>query len=163
MVCGCHTCQWRDGKLNENPERSVSVWPGLSVKYPYFFEEVTYWFERNFCLSACLLHGLTSGQEESRRERKKRGLFYPHATLFLTLKTRCVSIRNLINKSWMELETAPVSENFNDLQTALAPLLPDCDDVLSQSRLGPSSCLLSSCSSVLFVCRLLHFTANERS
>lgn len=32
-------------RLNENPERSISVWPGPSIKYPYFFEEVTYWFE----------------------------------------------------------------------------------------------------------------------
>lgn len=139
------------------------MWPGLSIKYPYFFEEVTYWFGRNLSLSPRPLHRLTSGQEESGREPKKRGLFYPHATLFLTLKTRFVSIRNLINKSRMELETAPVSESFNDLQTALAPLLPDCDDVLSQSRLGPSSCLLSSCFSLFFVCRLLYFTANERS
>lgn len=43
----------------------------------------------------------------------------------------------------MELETALVNENFNELQTALAPLLADCDDVLSRSRLGPSSFLLS--------------------
>lgn len=107
------------------------MWPGLSIKYPYFFEEVTYWFERNFSLSPRPLHRLTSGQEESGRERKKRGLFYPHATLFLTLKTRFVSIRTLINKSRKELETAPVSESFNDLQTAPASCLPDCDDVLS--------------------------------
>lgn len=53
----------------------------LSLKYPYFFEEVTYWFERNFCLSTCLLHGLTSGQEESRRKRKKEGFSHPYATL----------------------------------------------------------------------------------
>ena len=142
---------------------SVSAWPGPSIKYPYFFEEVTYWFERNFCLSTCLLHGLTSGQEESRRGRKERGLFHPYATLFLTLKTRCVSIREPINKSWMEHETALVNENFNELQTALAPLLADCDDVLSQSRLSPSSFLLSSCCSLLFLCRLLHSGANERS
>lgn len=63
----------------------------------------------------------------------------------------------------MELETALVSENFNELQTALAPLLADCDDVLSQSRLRPSSFLLSSCCSLLFVCRVLHSRANERS
>lgn len=118
---------------------SVSVWPGPSLKNPFFFEEVTYWFERNFCLSTCLLHRLTSGQEESRRERNEGGLFYPYATLFLTLKTHCVSIREPINKSWMELETVLVNENFNELQTALAPLLADCDDILSQSRLRPSS------------------------
>lgn len=41
----------------------------------------------------------------------------------------------------MELETVLVNENFNDLQTALAPLLVDCDDVLSQSRLRPFFCL----------------------
>lgn len=129
---------------------SVSAWPGPSIKYPYFFEEVTYWFERNFCLSTCLLHGLTSGQEESRRERKERTrAFSSVPTLFLTLKTRCVSIREPINKSWMELETALVNENFNELQTALVPLLADCDDVLSQSRLRPSSFLLSSCCSLL--------------
>ncbi len=142
---------------------SVSAWPGPSLKYPYFFEEVTYWFERNFCLSTCLLHGLTSGQEESRRERKERRLFHPYATLFLTLKTRCVSIREPINKSWMELETVLVNENFNELQTALAPLLADCDDVLSQSRLKPSSFLLSSWNSLLFLCHSLHSRANERS
>lgn len=39
----------------------------------------------------------------------------------------------------MELETVLVNENFNEPQTALAPLLADCDDVLSQSRLRPSS------------------------
>lgn len=99
----------------------------------------------------------------SRKERKERGLFHPYATVFLTLKTRCVSIREPINKSWMELETALVNENFNELQTALAPLQADCDDVLSQSRLGPSSFLLSPCCSLLFVCRLLYCLANERS
>lgn len=108
-------------------------------------------------------HGLTSGQEESGRVRKEWGLFCPYVALFLTLKTRCVSIRELINKSWMELETTLVSENFNELQTALASLLADCDDVLSQSRLGPSSFLLSCCCFLFFVCRLLHCRANERS
>lgn len=38
----------------------------------------------------------------------------------------------------MELEKVLVNENFNKLQTAFAPLLADCDDVLSQSRLEPS-------------------------
>lgn len=61
----------------------------------------------------------------------------------------------------MELETTLVSENFNELQTALASLLADCDDVLSQSRLGPSSFLLSCCF-LFFVCRLLHCRVNER-
>lgn len=108
-------------------------------------------------------HGLTSGQEESGRVWKEWGLFRPYVALFLTLKTRCVSIRELINKSWMELETTLDSENFNELQTALASLLADCDDVLSQSRLGPSSFLLSCCCFLFFVCRLLHCRANERS
>lgn len=53
---------------------SVLAWPGPSLKYPYFFEEVTYWFGRKFFLSSCLLHKLTSGQEESWRE-KKEGAF----------------------------------------------------------------------------------------
>lgn len=136
---------------------SVSVWPGPSLKYPFFFEEVTYWFERTLCLSTCLLHGLTSGQEESKRERNERGLFHPYATLFLTLKTHCVSIREAINKSWMKHETVLVNENFNGLQTALAPLLADCDDVLSQSRLRPSSfsvCLPEAlCSFSVTLCR----------
>lgn len=61
----------------------------------------------------------------------------------------------------MELETTLVSENFNELQTALASLLADCNDVLSQSRLGPSSFLLSCCF-LFFVCRLLHCRVNER-
>lgn len=65
------TRQLSDREFNENPERSVSVWPGLSIKCPYFFEEVTYWFERNFSLSPRPHHKLTSGQEESGRERKK--------------------------------------------------------------------------------------------
>lgn len=106
-------------------------------------------------------HGLTSGQEESGRLGKEWGLFHPYVALFLTLKTRCVSITELINKSWMELETTLVSENFNELQTALASLLADCDDALSQSRLGPSSFLLSCCF-LFFVCRLLHCRVNER-
>lgn len=63
----------------------------------------------------------------------------------------------------MEFETALVSENFNGLQTSLAPVLADGDDVLSQSRLRPLSFLLCSCCSLLFVCRLLHSRANERS
>lgn len=63
----------------------------------------------------------------------------------------------------MELETTLVSENFNELQTALASLLADCDDVLSQSRLGPSSFLLSCCCFLFSVRRLLHCRANERS
>lgn len=106
-------------------------------------------------------HGLTSGREESGSVGKEWGLFHPYVALFLTLKTRCVSIRELINKSWMELETTLVSENFNELQTALASLLADCNDVLSQSRLGPSSFLLSCCF-LFFVCRLLHCRVNER-
>lgn len=164
MVCGCHKCQQRDGKLNQNPERPVPVWPGPSIKYPYFFEEVTYWFEKIFF--ACLLVCFTDWHRDRKKaggKEKKRGLFHPYATLFLTLKTHCVSIRELINKSWMELETALVSENFNELQTAYAPLLADCDDVLSQSRLRPSSFLLSSSCSLLFVFHLLHSRANERS
>lgn len=107
------------------------MWPGLSIKCPHFFEEVTYWFERNFNPSPRPRHILTSGREESERDGKERVLFYPHATLFLTLKTRFVGIRNLMNKSRMERETAPVSESFNDLQTVPALRLPDCDDVLS--------------------------------
>lgn len=106
-------------------------------------------------------HGLTLGQEESGSEGKEWGLFHPYVALFLTLKTRCVSIRELINKSWMELETTLVSENFNELQTVLASLLADCDDILSQSRFGPSSFLLS-CWFLFFVCRLLHCGVNER-
>lgn len=112
-------------------------------------------------LSASRIDIRTGRKQEGKK--KKRGLFRPYATLFLTLKTHCVSIRELINKSWMELETALVSENFNELQTAFAPLLADCDDVLSQSRLGPSSFLLSSSCSLLFVFHLLHSGANERS
>lgn len=139
---------------------SFSVWPLLSIKYPHVFEEVTCWSEGNFCLSSCLL---TDWQEESERVRREWGLFHPYVALFLTLKTHCVSIRELINKSWMELETTLVSENFNELQTALASLLADCDGVLSQSRLGPSSFLLSCCCFLFFVCRLLHCRANERS
>lgn len=81
-----------------------------------------------------MFHKLTSEQEESRTERKERRLFHLYANVSLTLKTRCVSIREPINKSWMELETVLVNENFNGLQPALAQLLADCDDVLSQSR-----------------------------
>lgn len=143
---------------------SVSVWPLPSIKVPYFFEEVTYWTEKFLpvFLSASQIDIRTGGGEESRREWKERGLFHPYATLFLTLKTRCVSIRDLINLGWNLRRLLSVKTSVSYRRPSLH-CLADCDDVLSQSRLRPSSFLLSCCCSLLFICHLLHSRDNERS
>ena len=57
-------------------------------------------------------------ERESDGERKRGRAFHPVPSLFLTLKTRCVSIREARDKSRMELETALVNENFSGPQTA---------------------------------------------
>lgn len=46
------------------------------------------------------------------------GLFHPLPSLFLTLKSRGVSIREARDKSGMEPETLLVNEAFSGLRTA---------------------------------------------
>lgn len=77
---------------------------------------------RNFCLSSCLLHRLTSGRGGEQEGMKGKRPVSSICNFISDIKnTLCQHQRP--DKSWMELETTLVSESFSELQTALAPLL----------------------------------------
>lgn len=122
------------GSLKKPWDVCFSVaWPLTQISILLWRGNLLVWGENSSCLLVCF----TNWHQDRKKAggKRKRELFHLYANSFLTLKTRCVSIREPINKSWLELETVLVNENFNELQTAFAPLLADCDDVLSRSRL----------------------------